>query len=132
MSDHKKEVIIPAGGAKPVAPYSPAIRMNHLVFTSGQIGLDPATGKLIEGGLEAQTRQTLQNLQGVLVAAGSGMKNVLKTTVFLNDIRDYATVNAIYAEFFTEDPPARSAVQVAALPIGALVEIEAIAIAPEA
>jgi 2-iminobutanoate/2-iminopropanoate deaminase len=132
MSDHKKEVIIPAGGAKPVAPYSPAIRMNHLVFTSGQIGLDPATGKLIEGGLEAQTRQTLQNLQGVLVAAGSDMKNVLKTTVFLNDIKDYATVNAIYAEFFTEDPPARSAVQVAALPIGALVEIEAIAIAPEA
>lgn len=131
MSDHKKEVIIPAGGAKPVAPYSPAIRMNHLVFTSGQIGLDPATGKLVAGGVESQTRQTLQNLQGVLEAAGSDLKNVLKTTVFLNDIKDYAAVNAIYAEFFAEDPPARSAVQVAALPIGALVEIEAIAIAPE-
>ena len=132
MSDHKKEVVIPAGGAKPVAPYSPAIRMNHLVFTSGQIGLDPATGKLVEGGVEAQTRQTLQNLQGVLEAAGSGLAQVLKTTVFLNDINDYAAVNAIYAEFFTEDPPARSAVQVAALPIGALVEIEAIAVAQEA
>lgn len=131
MSDHKKEVIIPAGGAKPVAPYSPGIRMKRFVFTSGQIGLDPSTGKLVEGGIEAETRQSLMNLKGVLEAAGSDLAHVLKTTVFLNDIDDYAAVNAVYAEFFTADPPARSAVQVAALPIGALVEIEAIAIIRE-
>jgi len=128
MPSHKKESIIPAGGAKPLAPYSPAIRMNHLVFTSGQVGLDPATGKLVEGGVEAQTRQVMRNLKAVLEAAGSDMEHVLKCTVFMQDMNDYGAINAVYGEFFNEDPPARSAVAVKGLPIGALVEIEAIAI----
>lgn len=127
MASLKKEIIIPAGGAKPVAPYSPGIRLDQLVFTSGQIGLDPATGKLAEGGVAAQARQALENLKAVLEAAGADLSTVLKTTVFLNDMGDYGEVNGIYAEFFPQDPPARSAVQVAALPIGALVEVEAIA-----
>jgi len=128
MPSHQKEVIIPAGGAKPVAPYSPAIRMNHLVITSGQVGLDPPTGKLVEGGVKAQTHQVMRNLKAVLEAAGSDLSHVLKCTVFMQDIQDYGTINAVYGEYFKEDPPARSAVQVAALPVGALVEIEAIAI----
>lgn len=123
----KKEVIIPAGGAKPVAPYSPGIRFGELVFTSGQIGLDAATGKIVEGGVAAQAQQALENLKAVLEAAGSGLDQVLKTTVFLNDMNDYGTVNEVYAGFFQGDPPARSAVQVAALPLGALVEVEAVA-----
>lgn len=101
--------------------------MNHLVFTSGQVGLDPTTGKLVEGGVEAQARQVMLNLKAVLEAAGSDMDHVLKCTVFMQDMNDYGAVNAVYGEFFAEDPPARSAVQVAGLPIGALVEIEAIA-----
>ena len=127
MASLKKEIIIPAGGAKPVAPYSPGIRLDQLVFTSGQIGLDPSTGKLAEGGVTAQARRALENLKAVLEAAGADLSTVLKTTVFLNDMGDYGVVNEVYAEFFPQDPPARSAVQVAALPIGALVEIEAIA-----
>jgi len=129
MASHKKDVIIPAGGAKPVAPYSPGIRYGELVFTSGQIGLDPATGKFVEGGVDAQALQVLKNLTAVLEAAGSDLDHVLKVTVFLNDMNDYGAVNEIYATFFTGDPPARSAVQVAGLPLGALVEIEAIAVA---
>lgn len=127
MASLRKEIIIPAGGAKPVAPYSPGIRLEQLVFTSGQIGLDPAAGKLVEGGVAAQARQALENLKAVLEAGGADLSTVLKTTVFLNDINDYGVVNEVYAQFFTQDPPARSAVQVAALPVGALVEVEAIA-----
>jgi 2-iminobutanoate/2-iminopropanoate deaminase len=124
----KKEVIIPQGGAKPLAPYSPAIRLDgQLVFTSGQVGIDPATGKLAQGGVEAQARQALENLKAVLLAAGAGLDGVVKTTVFLADMDDYGKVNEIYGEFFPSEPPARSAVQVARLPIGALVEIEALA-----
>ncbi len=128
MPAHQKEAIIPAGSSKPLAPYSPAIRMNHLVLTSGQVGLDPATGKLAEGGVEAQTRQVMDNLKAVLEAAGSDMAHVLKCTVFMQDMNDYGTINAVYGEYFDQDPPARSAVQVAGLPIGALVEIEAVAV----
>jgi 2-iminobutanoate/2-iminopropanoate deaminase len=127
MSSHKKEVIIPAGGAKPVAPYSPGIRFGELVFTSGQIGLDAASGKIVDGGVAAEAQQALENLRAVLEAAGSGLEQVLKTTVFLHDMDDYGVVNEIYAGFFKGDPPARSAVQVARLPLGALVEIEAVA-----
>jgi 2-iminobutanoate/2-iminopropanoate deaminase len=128
MSSNKKEVIIPAGGAKPVAPYSPGIRFGELVFTSGQIGLDPASGKIVEGGVAAQAQQALENLKAVLEATGSDMEQVLKTTVFLNDMADYGAVNEVYAGFFQGDPPARSAVQVAGLPLGALVEVEAVAV----
>jgi 2-iminobutanoate/2-iminopropanoate deaminase len=131
MPSHQKQSIIPAGGAKPLAPYSPGIRMNHLVFTSGQVGLDPTTGKLVEGGVEAQARQVMLNLKAVLEAAGSDFEHVLKCTVFMQDMNDYGAINAVYGEFFKEDPPARSAVAVKGLPVGALVEIEAIALVKE-
>lgn len=127
MQISEKEVIVPKGGAKPLAPYSPGIRWDQLVFTSGQIGLDPETGKLVSGGVEAETRQALQNLSKILEAAGSSLGQVLKVTVYVSNIEDYGAVNQVYAEFFTEKPPARAIVQ-GALPAGALVEFDAIAV----
>ena len=124
----EKEVIIPVGGAKPLAPYSPGIKVGMFVFTAGQVALDPETGKLVEGDVQAETRQTLENLKKILLAAGSSLEQVVKTTVFLADVNDYGAVNEVYGEYFTDKPPARSAVQVAALPIGAAVEIEAVAV----
>ncbi|MBN2044506.1 MAG: RidA family protein [Anaerolineales bacterium] len=124
----KKRVIIPSGGAKPLAPYSPGIRYGKLVFTSGQVGIDPASGKLAEGGVAAQAKQALLNLQAVLEAAGCRMEDVLKCTVFMRDMADYGAINEVYGQFFTENPPARSAVAVLGLPIDALVEVEAVAI----
>jgi len=129
MGDTKREVVIPAGGAKPLGPYSPGIRTEGFVFASGSIGIDPATGTLVAGGVEAQTRQAIQNLSRVLEAGGSSLKQVVKTTVFLLDMGDFAKMNQVYAGFFGDAPPARSTVQVGALPGGASVEIEAIAIA---
>lgn len=122
-----KTIVTSEEAPKAIGPYSIAVRFGDLVFTSGQLGLDPATGTLVEGGVEAETRQALTNLQQVLEAAGSSLPQVLKTTVFLRDINDFARMNAIYAEFFTTACPARSAVQVAALPKGGAVEIEAVA-----
>jgi 2-iminobutanoate/2-iminopropanoate deaminase len=98
-----------------------------MVFTSGQIALDPQTGKLVEGGIEEQTRQVLANLEAVLKAGGSTLSKVIKATVFLDDINNFSAVNKVYAECFPSDPPARSAFQVAALPMGAMIEIEMIA-----
>ena len=109
-----------------VGPYSQGVQVGNLIFTAGQAGLDPATGHLVEG-IEAQTRQTLRNLSVILQAAGSSLSQVVKTTVFLQDIADFQAMNQIYAGFFEGHPPARSTVQVAALPLGALVEIEAVA-----
>ena len=126
MQSFKKSVIIPAGGAIPLAPYSPGIRYGDLVFTSGQIGLDPAIGKLVLGGIEAETRQALTNLQKILEAAGSNLENILKVTVYIKNIDDYGLVNKTYAEFFTTNPPARAIIQ-GDLPGGALVEFDAIA-----
>ena len=123
----KKEVIATEHAPAAIGPYSQAIRLDDLVFTAGQIAIDPGTGKLISGDVKAQTRQALRNLSAILEAAGSSVDHVLKTTVFLTDIRTYSDVNAVYAEFFSGDCPARSAIQVAALPLGASVEIEAIA-----
>lgn len=124
-----RKVIIPEGSAKPLAPYSPAILVNgHLLFTSGQVGLDPKIGKLVEGGVSAQAEQVMKNIKILLEAAGASFDSVVKTTVFLADMNDYGVVNEIYGSYFSDEPPARSAVQVAGLPIGALVEIEAIAI----
>lgn len=111
-----------------VGPYSQAVRVGNFVYSAGQLGLDPKTGRLVEGGIEAQTRQALMNLQAVLEAAGSSLGHVVKTTVFLQDINDFKAMNGVYAVFFAQDPPARSAVQVAALPLGGLVEIEAVAV----
>lgn len=125
-----KEIISTENAPKAIGPYSVGTRAGHFVFTAGQIGIDPATGKLVEGGVEAQARQALTNLKHILESAGASLETVLKTTVFLQDMADYAAVNAIYADFFTANFPARSAVAVAALPAGAAVEIEAIAIVP--
>jgi 2-iminobutanoate/2-iminopropanoate deaminase len=128
MGDPKREVVIPAGGTKPLGPYSPGIRTEGFVFASGATGLDPASSTLVAGGIEAQTRQAIQNLSRVLEAGGSSLKQVVKTTVFLLDMGDFAKMNQVYASFFGDEPPARSTIQVVALPGGASVEIEAIAI----
>lgn len=123
-----REVVATEHAPAAVGPYSQAIRAGDFVFTAGQLGMDPVTGKLVEGGVEAQAQQALTNLQAVLEVAGSSLDRVVKVTVFLQDINDFKAVNAVYARFFTQDPPARSAVQVAALPLGGWVEIEAIAL----
>ena len=110
-----------------VGPYSQAVRQGPFLFLSGQVGLDPATRALVPGGLEAETTRALQNLQAVLEAAGARLDQVVKTTVFLTDMRDFQAMNAIYASVFGEGRPARSTVQVAGLPLGARFEIDAIA-----
>ena len=111
-----------------VGPYSQAITTDDLVFCSGQVGIDPATGNLVEGGVEAQTERVIKNLEAVLDAAGCSLGDVVKTTCFLADINDFATFNGIYGRFFPDPQPARSTFGVAALPKSALVEIEAIAV----
>jgi 2-iminobutanoate/2-iminopropanoate deaminase len=123
-----KKIVSTDKAPKAIGPYSQAILAEDLVFTAGQVGLDPLTMELVEGGIEAQTRQVLTNLRHVLETADSGLNFVIKTTVFLQDMGDFAKMNAVYAEFFPENPPARSTVQVAALPKGALVEIECVAL----
>ena len=123
-----KKIIFTEKAPKAIGPYSQAIRTESMVFTAGQAGLDPATGELVEGGIEAQTRQTLTNLKHVLEASDSALNYVVKTTVFLKDMNDFPRMNAVYAGFFPKDPPARSTVAVAALPKGALVEIEVVAL----
>lgn len=110
-----------------IGPYSQAIRVGNLVYTSGQIPIDPATGTFVEGGIKEQARQSLTNVKAILEEAGLSMSDVVKTTVFLADMNDFADLNAVYAEFFTAPYPARSAVAVKTLPKGALVEIEVIA-----
>jgi len=111
-----------------IGPYSQAVAAGSYLFCSGQIPLDPATGGLVPGGIEAQTRQVLDNLSAVLAAAGSCLEDVVKTTVFLSDLSDFAAMNRVYAAYFHSAPPARSTVQVAALPKGAALEIEAVAV----
>jgi 2-iminobutanoate/2-iminopropanoate deaminase len=124
----KREIITTDQAPAAVGPYSQAVRVADFVFTAGQIPLDPATGQIVEGGIEVQTRQALTNVSAVLQAAGTSLANVVKTTVFLADIGEFQAMNGVYAEFFGGAPPARSAVQVAALPLGARIEIEAVAI----
>lgn len=124
----QREVIATENAPAAVGPYSQAIAAGHLVYTAGQIALDKDTGKLVEGGVQAQAQQALQNLKAVLEAAGSELQNVIKTTVFLQSMDDYAAVNEVYEQFFGQSAPARSAVAVAALPLGALIEIEAVAL----
>ncbi len=124
----KREIIATDRAPAAVGPYSQAVRAGGFVFTAGQIPLDPATGRLVEGGIEAQTRQVLTNLSAVLQAAGTSLADVTKTTVFLTDMGDFKAMNGVYAEFFPAAPPARSTVQAAALPLGARIEIEAVAV----
>ena len=123
-----KKIVSTDKAPKAIGPYSQAIRTENLVFTAGQIGLDPATMNIVEGGIEAQTRQVLTNLKHVLEAADSGLNFVVKTTVFLQSMDDFAAMNAVYAEFFPENPPARSTIAVVGLPKGAMVEIECVAL----
>ncbi|GMR10381.1 MAG: RidA family protein [Anaerolineae bacterium] len=127
MSGSAREVIVPSDGARPMGPYSPGIRVGDMVFASGTTGMDPDAGSLVEGGVAAETGQALANLSKVLEAGGSSLGRVVKTTVFMTNLQEFATMNAVYGEVFTADPPARSTIQVAALPGGAAVEIEAIA-----
>ena len=123
----KKESLNVTGAPAAVGPYSHAVKANGFIYVSGQLGLDPATGVLAEG-VETQTRQCLDNLKTILEGCGSDLRHVVKTGIFLNDINDFGTVNAIYAEYFTEELPARSCVEVARLPKDGLVEIEVIAV----
>jgi 2-iminobutanoate/2-iminopropanoate deaminase len=111
-----------------VGPYSQAVRTGNLLFTAGQVALDPATRKLVEGDIQVQTEQVMRNLQAVLTAAGTSFAHVVKATVFLADMADFAAMNEVYGRFMMPNPPARSAFQVAALPLGAKVEIEMVAI----
>ena len=122
-----REIIATDRAPAAVGPYSQGVRVDGLVFTAGQIALDPATVQLVEGGIEAQTRQSLANLQAILEAAGSSLADVIKVTVFLIDWTEFKAMNGIYAQFFPDSPPARSGAQVGALPLGARVEIEAVA-----
>ncbi len=124
----ERQIVSTDNAPAAVGPYSQAVRCGNLIYTAGQLGLDPQSGKLVSGGIEAQTRQALTNLKAVLEAAGASLGDVVKTTVFLQDIGDFAAMNRVYAQFFASSPPARSAVQVAALPLGGLVEIEAVAV----
>ena len=123
-----KQIVVP-DGPKAIGPYSLGVKAGQFLFCSGQLGLDPATGAFVEGGVEAETRQALNNLGAILAAGGCAFKDVVKTTVFLRDMADFARMNAVYAEFFPENPPARSTVQVA-LPRNGAVEIELIALLP--
>ncbi|KAI9309629.1 endoribonuclease L-PSP [Cunninghamella echinulata] len=111
-----------------LGPYSQAIKVNGFVYTSGQIPLDPATGQIVEGGIAAQTRQTLKNLEAVLKASGSDVNKVIKTTVFIKNMDDFVNINEVYAQVFSTHQPARSCVEVARLPKDVLIEIEAVAL----
>ena len=134
MAHLLKRHIQTTGAPAAIGPYSQAISLGNLLFTSGQIALDPSTGTLVQGGIDAETRQVMANLHAVLAAAGAGFCDILKTTIFLTDMDDFATVNAIYGDALESAgvPPARSTVQVSRLPRGARVEIEAIAGLPTA
>lgn len=124
-----REVVHTEKAPAAIGPYSQAIRAGALIYTSGQLGIDPATKKLAEGGVEEQARQAMLNLGEVLKAAGSDLSHIVKTTIFVTDLKEFPVINKTYGEFFTSDPPARSTVEVKGLPLGGLVEIEAVALA---
>ncbi len=128
MTDIATQVIHTDHAPKAIGPYSQAIRVGSTLYTAGQVALHPETGEIVAGGIEGQTRQVLENLTAVLQAAGGSLANVVKTTVFMQDLAEFGAMNAIYAEYFTGSPPARSTVQVAGLPRGARVEIECVAV----
>ncbi len=124
-----RRVIATDSGPKAIGPYSQAIKSNGFVFLSGQISLDPATQQLVEGDVAAQTERVLQNITGILDAAGTSLSRVLKTTVFLKNMNDFSAMNEVYGRHFAAEPPARSTVEVARLPKDVLVEIDVIALA---
>lgn len=121
-----KKVVQTASAPKAIGPYSQAIRVGDFLFASGQIAINPATGELVEG-IEAQTRQAMENVKNILVAEGMDLSDVIKTTIFLTDMNNFATVNEIYGGYFEQNPPARSCVEISKLPKGALIEIEVVA-----
>ena len=124
-----REVIATDQAPQAIGPYSQAIRAQGLIFTSGQIALDPATAKIVSGDVSAQTERVLQNLRGILEASNSGLEKVLRCTVFLKNMGDFAAMNEVYGRYFKQEPPARSTVEVARLPKDVLVEIDVIALA---
>ena len=121
-----RKVIYTEKAPKAVGPYSQAISTGNFLFTAGQVAIDPRTGKLVEGGIKDQTRQVMENLKAILAEAAADFSKVVKTTVFLQDIKNFADFNQVYGEYFPSEPPARSTFQVGALPLGAMVEIEMI------
>ena len=123
----KKEIIISKKVPAAIGPYSPALKIGNLVFVSGQLSIDPVIGEIVKGGIEAQTRRSLENLKAVLESYSIGIENVVKTTIFLKDMNNFSLVNKIYGEYFTVQFPARSCVEVSRLPKDAKIEIEAIA-----
>ena len=126
----KREAVRTDRAPKAIGPYEQALKVDGWVFTSGQIPLDPKTGTMVDGGIGAQTRQVLDNLRAVLEAAGTSMSRVVKTTVYMTNLADFQKMNEVYAEYFPQDKPARSTVGVAALPRGAMIEIDVVAQAP--
>jgi 2-iminobutanoate/2-iminopropanoate deaminase len=123
------EVIQDPNSAAPIGPYSQAIKAGGFVFVAGEKGIDPATGKVVEGGIRAETQQTLENIKGILAAAGAGMGDVVATAVYMVNLDDFTAMNEVYATYFQSDPPGRTTVQVASLPAGASIEITATAYA---
>lgn len=128
----QKQGIYTEAGPVQGAPYTPAVRVGPFIYVSGQIPLDPATSRIVEGDFETQVRQCLRNLAAILKSEGLGLDSVVKTTIFLKDLNNYPTLNAVYGSYFSGVKPARSAVEVARLPLDVAVEIEAIAVAPDA
>jgi 2-iminobutanoate/2-iminopropanoate deaminase len=126
----ERTIVATDGAPAAIGPYSQAIVANGLVFTAGQLPLDPETMKLVDGDITAQAERVMQNLEAILTAAGTGFDRVVKTTCFLADLNDFAAFNAVYGRFLGNHPPPRSTVQVAKLPLGALVEVECVALAP--
>ena len=128
MRSRKRKAITSSNVPAAIGPYSPAIHIGDLIYTSGALGMDPQSGELIPGGIEEETRQALLNIENILEAGGSSLGQIVKTTVFLQNLEEFSLMNAVYAEFFDDHPPARTTVEVAALPKGAAVEIDAVAI----
>jgi 2-iminobutanoate/2-iminopropanoate deaminase len=128
MENLMKKVIHTEKAPKAVGPYSQAISTGNLLFTAGQVAIDPRTGKLVEGGIKEQTRQVMENLKAILAEARTDFSKAVKATVFLQDITNFAEFNQVYGEYFPSEPPARSTFQVGALPLGAMVEIEMVAL----
>ncbi|HLH74789.1 MAG TPA: Rid family detoxifying hydrolase [Chloroflexota bacterium] len=133
MADSKTtglEVVMTDKAAKPIGPYSQAIKAGGFVFVAGEKGIDPRTGQIVPGGIAAETRQTLENIRVILEAAGSSLDLAVATTVYLTDINEFSAMNAVYAEYFRRNPPGRTTVQVSAIPAGGHVEITVTALAP--
>lgn len=128
MSAAHRTIVQTADAPKAIGPYSQAVKTDALVFVSGQLALDPATGNLVDSDIRAETRQAMKNLRSILVAAGSSLENVVKVTLFIKNMDDFAMINEVYGEFFAADPPARACVEVARLPRDARVEVEAVAL----